>query len=349
MSTKSYYLYIKQFSHDGQTWINVQPLTYSYNGDGTMTPDVKEERDVACGADYSKQYLTIESLDINPKTISASTDGGETWTEYTSTSGGTMLATLNTGDKLLLKGENASYAVGSKTRYNNFYVTKQYNVYGNIMSLVSGDTFDDADTLTENYTFDSMFNGSTTLVSAENLILPATTLARGCYQYMFNGCTSLTTAPELPATTLAQNCYLGMFNGCTSLTAAPELPATTLKNNCYRGMFEGCTSLTTAPALPATTVAQYCYCLMFEGCTSLTTAPELPATTLGDGCYNAMFAGCTNLNYIKCLATNILTFDSTQNWVQNVAATGTFVKAASMNDWTTGVSGIPSGWTVQNA
>lgn len=34
---------------------------------------------------------------------------------------------------------------------------------------------------------------------------------------MFNGCTSLTTAPELPATTLAQGCYSNMFKGCSSL------------------------------------------------------------------------------------------------------------------------------------
>ena len=34
---------------------------------------------------------------------------------------------------------------------------------------------------------------------------------------MFEGCTSLTTAPELPATTLASNCYYSMFKGCTNL------------------------------------------------------------------------------------------------------------------------------------
>jgi hypothetical protein len=45
---------------------------------------------------------------------------------------------------------------------------------------------------------------------------------------MFDGCTSLTTAPALPATTLAANCYSYMFYGCTSLTSAPALPATTL-------------------------------------------------------------------------------------------------------------------------
>ena len=31
-----------------------------------------------------------------------------------------------------------------------------------------------------------------------------------CYAYLFSGCTSLTTAPELPATTLANKCYFNM-------------------------------------------------------------------------------------------------------------------------------------------
>ena len=45
------------------------------------------------------------------------------------------------------------------------------------------------------------------------------TMADSCYNYMFNGCTSLTTAPSLPATTLATRCYY-MFNGCTSIKLA---------------------------------------------------------------------------------------------------------------------------------
>ena len=114
-------------------------------------------------------------------------------------------------------------------------------------------------------------------------------------------------------------------------------------------MFSGCTSLTTAPALPATTLANYCYLSMFAGCTSLTTAPALPATTLVTQCYSHMFSGCTNLNSVTCLATNISASSCTHNWLYNVSVTGTFTKAASMNDWTTGASGIPSGWTVVNA
>jgi len=82
------------------------------------------------------------------------------------------------------------------------------------------------------------------------------------------------------------------------------------------------------------------------GCTSLTTAPELPATTLVTCCYDHMFYGCTSLNYIKCLATNRDADACTSEWVSNVAATGTFVKAAGMSGWPTGANGIPQGWTI---
>ena len=60
---------------------------------------------------------------------------------------------------------------------------------------------------------------------------------------MFQGCTSLTTTPELPAKILEQVCYGGMFSGCISLTAAPDLLAETLTNNCYCELFKGCSGI----------------------------------------------------------------------------------------------------------
>ena len=83
---------------------------------------------------------------------------------------------------------------------------------------------------------------------------------------------------------------------------------------------------------------------MFKGCTSLVTAPVLPATTLADYCYAAMFRA-TSVNYVKCLATDISAFNCTETWLRDASATGTFVKKAGVS-WTTGNSGIPSGWTV---
>ena len=189
-----------------------------------------------------------------------------------------------------------------------------------------------------------MFSGCSSLKKAPEL--PATTLATNCYKQMFQDCTSLTTGPELPATTLEEGCYSNMFYGCTSLTTSPELPATTLAQSCYDSMFRDCTSLTTAPELPATTLNNYCYSNMFSGCTSLTIAPELPATTLNDYCYDYMFRSCTNLTYIKILATDNISTDTLSMWLYNASTTGTFVKVAGV-EYPAGISGIPSGWTVE--
>ena len=87
---------------------------------------------------------------------------------------------------------------------------------------------------------------------------------------------------------------------------------------------------------------------MFYGCSNLTIAPELPAPTLKSLCYAEMFGGCSKLNYIKCLATNISADRCTLFWHNGVSQTGTFVKASSMESWTRGDDGIPSGWTVEN-
>ena len=309
-------------------------------------------------------YLTIQSLEDNntigfkcnlnnvKRTISISTDNGVTWTGKTSSTSGKILATLNTGEKMLIKGDNSSYAMSGTTEgsYNYFTSTKQFVLDGNIMSLINSTNFENLNTLTSERTFYRLFYNCSKLVSAENLSLPAMTLTRDCYGSMFVSCTSLTTAPALPATALAQNCYAGMFHNCSSLTTAPELPATTLANYCYKYMFWQCKSLTTAPELPATTLAEGCYQEMFAVCTSLTTAPDLPATTLEQYCYNGMFDGCTSLNYIKAMfltdpnyqSNNVYTLD----WVRDVAASGTFVKNSQATWNLTGDDGIPSGWTV---
>ena len=385
------------------------------------------------------------------KTIDYKLNNGN-WVSITATKAGVKI-NVNTGDKIRFRGSNTSYSDNASS-YSTFgSSTASFEVEGNIMSLINPTNFATATTLGSKYTFNGLFNGCTGLTSAENLVLPATTLAEGCYysmftncakltkapkelpsdtlktncyaqmfwncksltkvpklsatklatycyssmftnctslttatelpattlatncyNSMFKGCSSLTTAPALPATTLAQYCYGSMFKGCTSLTTAPELPATTLEYQCYNSMFYGCTKLTQAPALPATTLANRCYYYMFEGCSSLTTASELPATTLAQDCYNSMFSncaslttapelpaeildsgcysymfyGCTKLKYIKCLATDISATNCTYNWVNGVASTGTFVKAAVIESWTTGDSGIPTRWTVLN-
>jgi len=285
---------------------------------------------------------------------------------------------VNAGDKVAFYGNGTSITYYSPTKIHGG--TADVKLYGNIMSLVDEENYATATSLEncKKNVFSFLFGSTSTethLIDAGDLLLPATTLTNSCYSSMFQNCTNLTTVPELPATTLAPDCYIGMFYGCTSLTTLPEgmLPATELAGSCYNAMFRGCTSLTTAPVLPATTLASGCYSFMFEGCSSLTTAPELPATTLTISCYCGMFQnctslttapvllaetllsssyarmflGCSSLSSVTCLAINIPDY-STDDWLSGVAASGTFIKAASKNNWPRNVDGIPNGWTIQN-
>ena len=329
-------------------------ISWTDTGNTRAGSTLIEQNSEDCGytPDYSAEYLTTEALNSgNMKVIYQyesdtqyySKNNGS-WTSYTP---GSDISVV-TGDVIRWKGT----VTNSQARVGQFACTCNYKAYGNILSLLNGDDFIGVTDISgyDNELFMGLFFNQTTLMDVSNLILSATTLGGACYRRMFNGCTSLTTAPVLPATTLAGACYRHMFNGCTSLTSVPALPATTLANTCYDGMFRGCTSLTTVPndLLPATTLNIYCYYSMFEGCTSLTNAPDLPATTLVNYCYAYMFYGCTSLNSVTCCATDISATQCINNWLYNVAATGTFTKAAGVS-WSRGTSGIPTGWTVVDA
>ena len=334
----------------------------------------------------SNEYFYIENTYDGSNTISLKTTIGsgnitgshatqlqyskdkETW--KTITLSGTNTIPMNSGERVYFRNDSGSFNWYKKARdrfYTQIKCSNNHKVGGNINSLLDYNNYNVAITpycffslfyenkyLTDanelifsktslaSHCYQNMFYGCTSLTTAPEL--PATTLAYNCYDSMFYGCNSLTTAPELPATTLAPNCYDSMFGSCTSLTTAPTLPATTLASNCYEFMFQNCTSLTTAPTLPATTLASSCYYSMFYGCNSLTTAPELPAKTLAEGCYYNLFDNCTSLNNVTVYADDISALDCTTNWLSNVASSGTFRNLGSVI-YPTGASGIPSGWT----
>ena len=314
--------------------------------------------------DYPNQYLTFvakengtfsfrgtSSSNVDNSIIYYSLDRGLSWIALARN---VQSPTIQAGKKIMFKGSLSPiyYNYGGSEAIigvGGFSSTGRFDVEGNIMSLLYGDNFIGKTNLTgKDYTFYELFLDCTRLISAENLVLPATTLAENSYEGMFRNCSSLTIAPQLPATKLSRGCYEGMFYNCNSLTTIPQLPATSLGISSYCYMFGECTSLTTAPKLPATILKDECYRYMFSGCTSLTIAPQLPATTLTSKCYEYMFNNCTNLKEITCLATSISASDCTSNWLRNVASIGTFTKSSNMNSWTRGADGIPNSWTIKN-
>lgn len=287
--------------------------TFVKNGAATWTTTGVSAIPTGWTVEYhndEKGYFTIESLEDNNtiywwKSLSGATSktiywakGNTAFTSVSSTTSGATLTTLNRGEKLYIWGNNSCYA-SSTSYYCYFRASANYKVYGNIMSLINGNTFSTLTSLSNYNVFVYLFYNDTHLVDASGLLLPATSLT---YSYV----------------------YYGMFYGCTGLTAGPE-------------------------KLPATSLTEYCYAYMFYNCTSLTTAPVLPATSLNSYCYNYMFYGCSSLNYIKAMFTTTPSSSYTSNWVNGVAATGTFVKNSSATWSVTGVSGVPSGWTVETA
>ena len=290
----TYAVTLAEGTEDAEKWTIVPAeaaadatITATYSG----TRKVKSVKAVKKGGVTLATPMTIEAITAgtiivtSPKAgMQYSLNGGA----KTAVSGDINVAA---GDKVAFYGNGTSI-----TSYNGTKIsggTAEVKVYGNIMSLVDETGFATATTLSAEYTFSSLFRVNAKLIDASGLLLPAKNLASYCYAGMFNGCSSLTAAPELSATGLAEACYQYMFNACSSLTTAPELKATTLVDDCYNSMFAGCSSLTATPKLPATTLVNRCYQDMFSNCTNLTVAYVKAAY---DSSYNinSMFYGCTD-------------------------------------------------------
>lgn len=139
---------------------------------------------------------------------------GKSWTPYNVED---VITIPKSGGKVYFKakGQNSRMAT-SPENYYKFEFTSEFEASGNVNSL-----------LEENEEV------------ARTMSLEFREM---CYVNLFSD-TNLTTAPELPATTLAYGCYAFMFHNCAYLTTAPELPATTLTDNCYYSMFSGCGNL----------------------------------------------------------------------------------------------------------
>ena len=276
----------------------------------------------------SNNTITIKKYRDEAPTleIEKSLDGAN-WDVMGNTSTQGITAIIPTNGKLYFRCGTNNWSNGTDWNTNIINVSDNCNVGGNIMSLLYGSNFTGLENRfpdeNETYIFNYLFynSGGTKIISARNLQLPATTLADYCYSHMFDRCRLITAPRILPATMLANRCYNSMFMRCDSLVTPPALPAFDPDSNSLRA-----------------------YERMFYGCTALTEAPELPTIlTTNKSEYMEMFRDCRLISEIRCLVSN--PGNGYSQWVDGVAATGTFYRKAGVS-WPTGVSGIPEGWTV---
>ena len=82
--------------------------------------------------------------------------------------------------------------------------------------------------------------------------------------HMFNGCSSLTSVPDMETSNVTDMSY--MFYNCSSITSVPDMETSNVTN--MATMFSGCSSLTSVPDMETSNVTNMA--TMFKNCTALT-------------------------------------------------------------------------------
>lgn len=213
-----------------------------YLGDTLLYPFVP--KDYLRFEVVSSGTFTFTAMDTNSaNTVDYSLDSGQTWSTI---GNGQSTPTVSSGEYIYWRGSDMT--TESNKGIGRFAATGNFNIEGNIMSLLYGNNFEGQTNLSNfNSAFQNLFSGNTYVIDASKLELPATTLFFQVYTNMFSRASNLTAAPSLTAaTTLATGCYYNMFYNCTSLLTSSSymLPAATLVENCYRQMFYGCSKVT---------------------------------------------------------------------------------------------------------
>lgn len=304
-----------------------------------LSPDASDILDMMA----EKEYLTIEATENNTSVyfeshvdddddpvilqIEISTDGTN-WTEKSSSYNGTvgtLLATLNAGQKLYLRGNNSTYGCededndpnGSRIRF-----LKNCYVYGNVMSLVEGDRALNGEytTTLDDYTFCQLFTSSFVLSHpTKHLVIPVKSLPAYACCSMFGACQKLKRAPNIPATNIGYKALDSMFTFCGEL----EIPPKTLYA-CHNHMFYQCHKLKKSP------------------------------TYLGEDISSLVFPGCENVCEIVNLGTTISP-SGQKDWTTTdyngnhhcPAETGVIYKSPDVEAWNE--IKLPDGWILKDA
>ena len=136
-------------------------------------------------AEEDNSTIQLTKVGSAPTVSLMKSDDGVIWSSYAQ---GDIITFARAGDKVYFKNSTTvTQLAASENNYNNFVMTGKIAASGNIMSLLSPD-----------------FDGELTMGAY-------------CFSYLFQNCSSLTTAPEMLATSFNGQSFLSMFYGCSSL------------------------------------------------------------------------------------------------------------------------------------
>lgn len=144
----------------------------------------------------TNNYLTFKALDgeveigLNSVTATpniAYSKDGTNWMEWDWNKPNTKIKLEKEGELIYFKGNNSS-GFSTNKKYVTFTFSNKIAASGSIMSLIDGKG--EVKEIPNNY----------------------------CFYKLFEGCSTLITAPDLTAETLKGYCYSNLFSGCTSLT-----------------------------------------------------------------------------------------------------------------------------------
>lgn len=359
-------------STDGKRWT-------SFDADGGTTPiTLAEAGDLV--------YFRAGGNGNNRMASSTSAYRSFTATGYVSASG-SIMSLLNATNSANVVLPNYTYSFASLFKANAYLLTPPELPATTIREYCYMDMFKACTALTRAPAlpctslalgcYNGMFNGCTGMTTAME-ILPASIVVWNGYKNMFTGCSSMTNAPALPATSATGNAahYYEMFKGCSALQHSPDIALQTgivndtfysMFRDCkalrtpppilypstaaYERMFSGCESLTSCPVICATNFLRVGMNGMFYGCKSLTKGPKLLFKSLIAYSLSSAFGNCSSLEEIEVMFTDWGVSTSTQSWLQNVKAIGTFRCPTALGTNTTierGINRCPQGWTVVN-
>lgn len=214
----------------------------------------------------------------------------------------------------------------------------------------------------------SMFNGCTALRYPVKEIVGRTYNGNSdsySMYYMFYN-TAITKIPRLYLGRVGKYGCSFMFGNCYNLVDASDFsfanrdayPSDTEPyawTYAFHRMFSDCSNLTkifdefprNSPRCYGSSSTRH-FNYMFYGCSSLERAPKINVRTILNSQFYHCFDECHKLNYFDAGAVIDHSATScTGAWLRKVASSGTFIQNQTINPaWSSGVDGIPSGWTV---